>query len=380
MARRRSQRHRTPTVLHRPGTAPGVFDLPEGASATLRGFRIHPTRARAVSLETPEDVRALRASLEPDEIVWLDLCGLERRLIDAIAAAFTLHPLAVEDAVHAHQRSKIEAYPEHDLIIARTVAVHDSAPISDQMSFFVGVSFVVTVQEVPGDPFDPVRERLREGDPTLLGGGADKLLHALLDAVVDDYFPLIASVGDRIEDLEETVLDAPKDENLAEIQQLRRTIITFRRAAWPLREALQGLVRGDLHIIRPETRVYFRDTLDHIIRIVDVIESYRDMIGGLMELHMSAVSLRMNQVVQVLTVISSIFIPLTFIVGIYGMNFDTAASDLNMPELRSPYGYPVVMLGMTALAAGLLTIFWRLGWLDLGTRKKGPPPTGSRRS
>jgi magnesium transporter len=370
MARQRPRKPRVPAVAHRPGAAPGVFELPDGIQGALRGFRFDATRCSPFVIETPMDVHALHASLKEDEVVWLDLCGLDRSLIDAIAAAFRLHPLAVEDAVHAHQRSKLEAYPDHDLIIARTVALVDGHPISDQMSFFVGASFVVTIQEVPGDPFDPVRERLTSEDPTLLAGGVGKLLHALVDAVVDDYFPLISSVGDRIEDLEETVLEAPKDENLAEIQRLRRTIITFRRAAWQLREALQGLVRGDLHIIRPEARVYFRDTLDHIIRIVDVIESYRDLIGGLMELHMSAVSLRMNQVVQVLTVISSIFIPLTFIVGIYGMNFDTSASDLNMPELRSPYGYPAVMLGMTGLAGGLLLIFWRLGWL--GVRRSGP--------
>jgi magnesium transporter len=238
------------------------------------------------------------------------------------------------------------------------------------VSFFVGEGFILSMQEYPGDPYGPVRERLKAGDRRLREGGTDHLAYALLDAIVDHYFPLLGDIGERIEDLEQAVVESPRDENLVEIQRLRRLLILFRRHAWPMRDAVQGLARGDLPFVKPETRVYLRDTLDHLFRIVEILESYRDILAGLMDLHLSAINIRMNQVVQVLTVISTIFIPLTFIAGVYGMNFDPDAGVLNMPELRTPWGYPAVLVVMGVIGFGLLFFFWRRGWIGRGPRRR----------
>jgi len=361
MGHRPSSHRRRPRPV-RPGAAPGSFELPEGGdSAIVRAIRFSAARFEERVLSAPEEVAELGRS---GEVVWLDINGLERRWLDAVAERFGLHPLAVEDAVHTHQRAKVEAYPDHELLIARMVSSQAGELVSEQVAFFVGAGFVVTIQERPGDPFDPVRERLRTGRGQVRQRGADYLAYALLDAIVDHYFPLLEELGDHIELLEEEITTAPSDDHLHRIQELRRTLITFRRATWPLRDAVQSLARGEIARVEPETRVFLRDTLDHLLRIVDVLESYRDMAGGLMDLHLSMVSARMNQVMQVLTVISTIFIPLTFIAGVYGMNFE------DMPETHLSWGYPAALVLMAVIGAALFVFFWRRGWIGAGRRRR----------
>jgi len=368
-----SRRHqkRKNKVRHKVGAAPGAFELPEGGEVSLAAVRYDADDFEAWHLTSAAEIADLR---RPGKVVWLDVCGLERNTIEALAAAFDLHPLAVEDAVHTHQRAKVESYKQHELIVARMVGAVDGELMSEQVSVFVGPGFVITIQERPGDPFEPVRERLRLGRGRIRKAGADYLAYALLDAIVDHYFPLLEELGDRIEELEEDIVQAPGDRNLPKIQALRRTLIMFRRATWPLRDAVGGLSRGEIPFFTDDTRVFLRDTQDHLLRIVDVLESYRDMAGGLMDLHLSMVSTRMNEVMQVLTVISTIFIPLTFIAGIYGMNFDTA-SPYNMPEVHWTFGYPVVMVVMAVIAAGLFWFFWRRGWIG---RSRRPVSGGPR--
>lgn len=369
---RRPPHRRTPAApksrRSAPGAPPGAFELEGGQVASLRAMRFDASSFEAWTVADPAEVATLR---QPDKVVWLDVVGLERGALEAIARAFDLHPLAVEDAVHTHQRAKVDSYVGHELIVARVVGPLGASLASEQVSFFLGPGFVVTIQERPGDPFEPVRERLRQARGRIRESGADYLAYALLDAIVDHYFPLLEEVGDRIEALEEEITAAPSDDHLPRVQALRRALITFRRATWPLRDAVQSLARGEVARIAPDTRVFLRDTLDHLLRIVDLLESYRDMTGGLMDLHLSMVSTRMNQVMQVLTVISTIFIPLTFIAGVYGMNFD------DMPETHWAYGYPAVLLGMGAIGAALFAFFWRRGWIGGAMRRARRAPDRS---
>ncbi|TNF33403.1 MAG: magnesium/cobalt transporter CorA [Deltaproteobacteria bacterium] len=363
MTRRHHKRRAQSQIRSKPGAAPGAYELPEGGDVTLDAVRYDADTVEAWRLGGPEEIADLR---RPGKVVWLDVCGLERRTVEALAVAFGLHPLAVEDAVHTHQRAKVERYANHELIVARMASAADGDQLaSEQVSLFVGPGFVITVQERPGDPFEPVRERLRQGRGRIRGAAADYLAYALLDAIVDHYFPILEDLGDRIEELEEEIVTAPGDRNVAKIQALRRTLIMLRRATWPLRDAVGVLARGENDFFVEDTRVFLRDTLDHLLRIVDLVESYRDMVGGLMDLHLSMVSTRMNQVMQVLTVISTIFIPLTFIAGVYGMNFE------GMPELHWPLGYPVVMALMGLIGAVLFWFFWRRGWIGRARRRSG---------
>lgn len=373
MARRHSKRKghaaRAKHSRSLPGAPPGAYELADGGEVTVNALRFDAAECEEWTLADATDISDLR---RPGKTVWLDVCGLERRTIEALAASFGLHPLAVEDAVHTHQRAKVDSYPGHELIVARMVGLSDGEPTSEQLSVFVGSGFVITIQEHAGDPFESVRERIRLGRGLIRGSGADYLAYALLDATVDYYFPLLEELGDRIEEVEEDIATTQSDGNLQRIQHLRRTLITFRRAIWPLRDAVQSLARGEVALFVDETRVFLRDTLDHLLRIVDLLESYRDMAGGLMDLHLSMVSTKMNQVMQVLTVISTIFIPLTFIAGVYGMNFDPGASPYNMPELGWRLGYPAVMALMAVIGGLLFWFFWRRGWI-VGQRSKGGP-------
>jgi magnesium transporter len=361
-----THRRKTRARPRPPGAAPGAYELADGPPAEVRVVAYGPSGRAAVE---PGRFLAGAEAPAPTGTTWVDVDGIDRTTLEALTKRFHLHPLAVEDAVHTHQRAKVEAYPNHDLLIARMVTDVGGELVSEQVSFFIGATFVLSMQELPGDPFDPVRARLDAGDQRLCQGGPDHLVYALVDAVVDHYFPILERVGDRIEALEAAVVEEPHDDNLVEIQRLRRALILLRRNAWPMRDMLQALVRGDVPFVTAPTRVYLRDTLDHLLRITDLIESYREMVTGLMDLHMSAVSMRMNGVMQVLTVISTIFIPLTFIAGLYGMNFDPESSPWNMPELRSPVGYPIILGAMVAIAILLLLFFRRRGWLGGGAAR-----------
>jgi len=339
--------------------------VPEGSIAEVSVMRWGPKGLETFRPTGPAEILALRPA-PPSTVTWVDVAGVDRATLDALTKTFHLHPLAMEDAVHTHQRAKVEAYPGHDLLIARMISTADDEPVSEQVSFFIGDGFVVTMQEREGDPFQPVRARIAGGEPRLREGGADILVYALIDSIVDHYFPMLADIGERIEALEAEILAAPRDENLTRVQAIRRLLIMTRRNIWPMRDAVQNLVRAEFPFVTPTARVYLRDTLDHLMRIVDLIESYREMATGLMDLHMSVLNMRMGKVMQVLAVISTIFIPLTFIAGVYGMNFDPESSALNMPELKSQYGYPIALSVMGVIASVLLWLFWRRGWIGSG--------------
>ncbi|WP_441291502.1 magnesium/cobalt transporter CorA [Sorangium sp. KYC3313] len=299
-------------------------------------------------------------------ITWVDVRGLGHKgTFERLGEIFRVHPLALEDMVNVPQRPKADVYGgEHVLIIARMAQVDERCVLhTEQLAILVGKSFVLTVQEeADWDVMEAVRERIRTGRGSIRERGADYLAYALLDAVVDGFFPVLERLGEHIEDLEVEVIDA-KRRMSKPIHDLKRDLLTLRRAIWPQRDLVNALLREDNPIIAKDTRLYLRDTYDHAVQLMDMVETYRELSSGLMDLHLSGMSNRMNEIMKVLTIISTIFLPVTAIAGIYGMNFHHESSPFNMPELDWYYGYPLVWCLMLASVVGLLTYYRRKGWI-----------------
>ncbi|MBI5343192.1 MAG: magnesium/cobalt transporter CorA [Deltaproteobacteria bacterium] len=355
MARKRRKR------WHPPGTPPGT--LAAHPEADKEPVRITLFRYDASFLEertlTPGEIGSL--SVPESGVLWLDIAGLsDPGVVRAVGERFGFHPLGLEDVLNVPQRPKVERYEGHLLIILREVRLPEPP---EQVSLFLGDRVVVSFQERPGDAFDPVRERLRQGKGPIRTLGADFLAYALCDAVIDAFFPTLEKLGDEVEELEEKLIASPSRERFHEIRRAKQRLLVVRRAVWPARDAMNELLREESPLIRAGTRPYLRDCYDHTVQLMDMVETFRELAAGLVDEYMSSMSNRMNEIMKVLTVIATIFIPLTFIVGIYGMNFDPQASPYNMPELRWMYGYPAVMLLMVAIAAGMLYYFRRKKWL-----------------
>ncbi len=306
----------------------------------------------------------LRTWIGRPGVLWLDIEGRsDAPLIHRIGELFELHPLAIEDVLHLNQRPKLEQYATHDFIVSRMVRLAEELE-TEQLGLFLGPSFVVTFQQgAPGDCFEPVRARLRASAGRVRQCGPDALAYALLDSVTDAYFPVLEQIGERLDTLEDDILAAPGRRMFQRVHDFKRQLFTLRRAVWPMRDALNALAREPLPRISEETRLYLRDCHDHALRIIDLVETYREYCADLMDLYVSATSQRMNEVMKLLTIISTIFIPLTFVSSIYGMNFDPDSSPWNMPELRAWWGYPTALLAMLLIALALLLYFWRRGWL-----------------
>ncbi len=281
---------------------------------------------------------------------------------------FNLHGLALEDVVNVHQRPKVEEYADHAFIVTRMIQA-GLPPTTEQVSMFLGEGFLLTFQERPGDCFDPVRARLRSSRGQIRDRQADYLAYALLDAVIDGYFPVLETLGERLEVLEDAVTAEPPEAEATQIHEIKRELLLLRRAVWPQREMVNALTRETSPYVTDQTRLYLRDCYDHTIQLMDIVETYREIATGLVDIYLSSVSTRLNEIMKVLTIIATIFIPLGFVAGLYGMNFDASASPWNMPELRWYWGYPVALGVMAAAALGMLYYFYRKGWI-LGGRGK----------
>ena len=352
-----------------PGTAPAtLLPLPQGCSVTpvlklteYDGTTITERIVASVD-ELPE------ADLEDGKTRWIEMEGLgDVRMLKALGEKYGLHPLALEDVVHIGQRPKVEHYDNHLFIVADMVYPDEAERLcGEQVSLFLGKSYLLTIQEtVGGDVFDPVRERLRAGGARgwLRKSGPDYLAYALLDSIIDHYFPVLESLGDGIEELENEVLDRPARDCVNRIHHFKRTLMQLRRYVWPVRDLVSALLHDETGFVRDGTKVFLRDCYDHAVRIMDLVETYRDVNSGLMELYLSAVGMRTNEIMRVLTIISSIFIPLTFIAGVYGMNFDREDGWWNMPELHQPWGYLACLGLMAAIAIAQIIFFKRKKWL-----------------
>ncbi len=351
---------------HHPGTMPGTIIIDADAPQPII-FLIDYNQTDFVrqQISTPEDCIPY---LDTESVSWIDVQGLGNQdILQRLGRVFDLHPLVLEDVVNVPERPKVEDYEDQLLFIARMVVPKERTCgfYSEQVSLILGRNYLLTVQEEPEhDCFEGVRIRLKKGRGIIKQQKADYLAYALLDAIIDGFFPVLELYGERIEELEEEVMVNPTRQTLQSIYQIKRELLQLRRAIWPQRDAINSLIRDSSVLIDQDIRIYLRDCYDHAVQVMDMVETYRELASGLMDVYLSSVSNKMNEVMKLLTVVSSIFIPLTFVAGIYGMNFNPEKSPYNMPELSSYWGYPICMGSMAAIAGCLIFFFWRRGWLE----------------
>jgi len=361
-------------AYNEPGSPPGTLEIDKDASVpNIFLIDYSATDAIGLQLATPEECAK---HLDTQSVSWVDVQGLgSEDVLLRLGKVFNLHPLVLEDVVNIPQRPKFEDYEDHELIIMHMVTPRKNGKgfFREQVSLILGENYLLTVQEEPErDCFEPVRERIRRDKTAIRQHGADYLAYALIDAVVDGYFPVLEDYGERLEDLENKVVDKPTTRTLSKVHKIKRELLQLRRAIWPLRDAINALIRDDstlisneirLTLISNEIRLYMRDCYDHTVQVIDMVETYRELASNLMDVYLSSISNRTNEIMRVLTIISTIFIPLTFIAGVYGMNFDRTASPTNMPELGAPYGYVTVMGLMLVIASLQVYYFYKKGWI-----------------
>ncbi len=352
------------------GSAPGVLRAPETRrvdTTTISIMRYGPDHLEERTADGAADLAPLVPQIgEAGGLTWIDVVGLhDVELLAEIGRLFDIHALALEDIANVGQRPKVEDYGGHLFAVLRnfhpprTPASPGSTLtlVPEQVSLFVRPGLVVSFQEIPGDSFEPVRERIRRGNVRIRSRGPDYLAYALVDALVDSFYPILETLGETVEVLEEELIEDALPESQDTIHGLRRNLLQLRRAVWPMREVAKGLLRDDLPLVTDETRLYLRDCYDHASEVLEMVESYREVGAGLQEVYLSTVSQRMNEVMKVLTIIATIFIPLTFIAGVYGMNFEA------MPELAWPWAYPATLGLMAVIGIGLVIYFRRRGWM-----------------
>jgi magnesium transporter len=365
---RNSRRMKVGKRFHQPGTAPGTLRAAEKRIDQVRVSVIDygPDHLEERDMTRVEELAAYRDS---PSVTWINVDGLhDVALVEAIGQLFGVHPLALEDILNCGQRPKIEDYGSYHFLIMKSL-VRGGKLETEQISFFLSGNFVITFQEIPGDSFEAVRERIRRGKGMIRKAGADYLTYALIDALVDEFFPVLERFGEQIEALEAELLLNPSRRTIQEVHRIKRELLMLRRTAWPERDVISAMQREESDVIHRETQVFLRDCYDHSIQIIDMIETYRDLAAGMLDIYLSSVSNRMNEIMKVLTIISTIFIPLSFIAGVYGMNFhDGTDRPLNMPELAWPWGYPFALGLMAVVAVLLLFYFKRKGWLTADRR------------
>jgi magnesium transporter len=344
-----------------PGTAPATLTAlaeGEGLPTVIHLVEYSPAGVSERIVSTVAELPEL--GLTDGKTRWIEFNGLGN--IDALRAMgekYNLHPLALEDVIHTGQRPKADTYENQLFLVAQMVYRDEQDRLcGEQVSMFLFNGLLITIQEDDQrDVFDPVRERLRVGRGWIRKLGSDYLAYALIDSIIDHCFPILECLGEALEELEDELLDKPNRACVGRLHEFRRTLVQLRRVIWPERDLINSLLHDESGLVSKQAKVFLRDAYDHAIRIMDLIESYRDIAAGLLELYLSAVSQRTNEIMRVLTVISAIFIPLTFVAGVYGMNFD------NMPELRHPAGYFVCLAVMVSIAAFQIAFFKRKGWL-----------------
>ena len=299
-------------------------------------------------------------------ISWINVCGIYREdIIEKIGNHFDLHPLVMEDIVNTGHRPKLESTDDYIFVVLKMLYKNTEGDLfkSEQVSIFFTKNVIITFQEKKGDVFDPVRHRLKKTVPRSRFLGPDYLAYSLIDAIVDNYFFVMEEIGDQLEELEDVLMANPTKEQLETIHTIKRELIFIRKAVWPLREVIGGLDRIESQLVNDYTHSYLRDLYEHVIQVIDTVETFRDMVSGLLDVYLSSISNRMNEVMKVLTIIATIFIPLGFLAGVYGMNFDTSISPLNMPELSFRYGYIFFWSLVCVIGFGLVWFFRRKNWL-----------------
>jgi magnesium transporter len=353
-ATRRSSRKSGKSSL---GDKPGTLKPPRDSPPP----RIHVIRFGSGPIEEFEDVppTSLRELIRNDRVTWIDVHGLgDVATLEEIGRVFDLHPIELENVVNMPERAKSELYGPHHMVVARVpLGLLDGIATPPQVSIIAGEGFLLSFQERHQGLFDGIRSRIRAGNARITSLGSGYLCYALLDAAVDHYFPVVDDIYDRLDELEDEITQDPRQDLLAPLHELRRALAVIRRVGMPQKEAISAMLRDPSPVLTDEIRSYLRDTFDHMSQVMDRVESARDAAVSLAELYLSQVSFRTNEIMKVLTLMSSMFIPLTFIAGIYGMNFQS------MPELDRPWAYPVVLGVMFLVAVGMVVYFRRRGWI-----------------
>jgi magnesium transporter len=309
-------------------------------------------------LESVEDCLAFKD--QPGMNLWINVDGLDQvEVIEKLGSYFGVHPLTLEDVLNTGQRPKMEDYGSYIYTVLKMILLDDEKEevVMDQVSIIFGCNYILSFQEREVDVFNPLRERFKNPDSSVRKHGVDYLAYSLIDAVIDNYFLILEHFGEEIEDLEDKLVISPKPETLRTIQKYKRDMIILRKSVWPLRELINGLQRVESDIIKENTRIHLRDIYDHTIQVIDSVEAFRDILSSMVDVYLSSLSNRMNDIMKVLTVIATIFIPLTFVAGVYGMNFDY------MPELRWRWGYPAILTFMTLVGISMFTYFKKRKWV-----------------
>jgi magnesium transporter len=358
----RSLRSRGPAPKRRrgrPGTAPGTLaPRPDAAPSSIEVITFC---AESVTESPAADAATARALVVPGSVTFIIVTGVEdHALLAGFGDRFDLHRLALEDVAHTHQRPKFDEYDEQDFIVLR--APDPDNRTTQQMCLFVTPGLVLCFLERPLAALEAIRERIRQKRTRLMEGGADYLAYAIIDLVVDLHFPVIEEYERRIDQQEDAIFGSPRRVDVSTIHELKRDLAAWSRLSWQMRDVIVRMLAEEIPTLGQVTRLHLRDCLDHARQVADLTDALRDRAVGLLDLYLSVMSNRMNEVMRVLTVISTIFMPLSFIAGVYGMNFDTSRSRWNMPELGWAWGYPFALGVMAATAAGLLYYFRRQGW------------------
>ncbi len=343
------------------GLAPGTLvhvGEKKAEKVVIRAWIYNSEKLIEKEIQTVEECQALKD--QPGMNLWINVDGLDRvEVIEKLGSYFGIHSLTLEDVLNTGQRPKAEDYDTYIYTVLKMILLDEIKEeiIIDQVSIIIGSNYILSFQEREGDVFDPIRERLKNPGSRLRKNGVDLLAYSLTDAVVDNYFLILEHFGEQIENLEEELIIRPTPETLKAIQKYKRDMITLRRSVWPLRELISNLQRIESGLIKDSTQIYLRDVYDHTVQVIDTIEAFRDILSSMVDVYLSSLSNRMNDVMKVLTVIATIFIPLTFIAGVYGMNFEY------MPELEWRWGYPAVVTGMAIIGISMFLYFKKRRWV-----------------
>src|SRR3954466_407849 len=354
-----------------PGESPGTLRLEKEVVRRKPVITLIEYDRAFLEERTIDDAGELLPHLDNQRVTWINIDGLgDIEILRALGSQFNLHPLALEDVLDTFQRPKVEQYDNYLFIVAHMIYRDPGETMcGEQVSMFLGKHFLITLQEeAEFDVFEPVRARIRNVSGSIRKMGPDYLAYALLDSIIDHYYPVLEDVGAKIDLIEEGLVEVkPGQSPVGELHGHKRALARIRRFIWPVRDLINVLQHDEGGLVTKATKVYLRDCYDHTVQLMDLVESYRDVISGLMDLYLSAVGIRTNEIMRVLTVISSIFIPLTFIAGVYGMNFahevDGKRLPWNMPELIHPYGYIACLLFMLAVAIFQMVYFKKKRWL-----------------
>lgn len=353
-----------------PGAPPGMLHESPDTPAQPPVIKLIEYDAGSLEERVITDVAECLPHLTNDRVTWINIDGLgDVNVLRVLGKHFNLHPLALEDVVDVGQRPKVEQYDDYLFIVAHMARLTAEKKVAaEQVSMFLGKSFLITLQEeAEFDVFEPVRLRIRTASGQLRRLGNDYLAYALLDSIIDHYYPVLESLGNEIDQIEDELAQDPLKRPVGSLHEYKRQLSRIRRWVWPLRDVVNSLLHEETGLISPNTKVYLRDCYDHTVQLMDLVESYRDVLSGLTEIHISSVGLRTNEIMRVLTVVTSVFIPLTFIAGVYGMNFASEKNGQklpwNMPELYHPYGYVICLLVMLLIAVAQLLYFRKRRWL-----------------